>query len=264
MPALLPPGTSHGNVDFYNNLAMAAFLVGGRGRRPGLRHAQRPHRPRADHDVHDPLLLGVHLPVGLLAGLVAHGRAAVLRGHGRRRRMGRGQRHGGRGLPQRARSMSLGIFHGSSILGRLGGRGRRGLDRARLGIWRWAFGVGLLPALLTIWIYASLHEPEQWVQARALAAVDRSGRRAACSTCSSPICLRPTLVGLALATVGLATFWGVYVRGQRLMRELAENARIGPAVSQLDPKQRRPAPRRPSPTPARSRLKHDRDAGHAG
>ncbi len=29
MPSLLPTGTSEGTIDFYNNIAMAAFLVGG-------------------------------------------------------------------------------------------------------------------------------------------------------------------------------------------------------------------------------------------
>ena len=34
--------------------------------------------------------------------------------------------------------------------------------------------------------------------------------------------LRNTLVGLVLATVGLATFWGVHIYGRELLRDLVE------------------------------------------
>jgi MFS family permease len=143
-------------------------------------------------------------------------------------------------FPKHARSMSLGIFHGSSILGVWTAVAVGAWVVPALG-WRWAFLVGLVPALLTIWIRASLHEPEQWVEARALAQVDRTRQAGRLGDLFQRDLLRSTLVGLALATIGLATFWGVYVRGQSLLREMAEDSRIGTAASQLDPRERRAA-----------------------
>jgi hypothetical protein len=93
--------------------------------------------------------------------------------------------------------------------------------------------------MLTIWIRTCLCEPEQWIEARAQAQVDRTRQTGRLGDLFHRDLLRPTLVGLALATVGLATFWGVYVRGQSLLRELAEDARIGTDTSRLDPHQRR-------------------------
>jgi MFS family permease len=244
MPALLPAGTTHDRVDFYNNLAMAAFLVGGAVGGIGFGIlSDRIGRVRS-------MMLTILVYSGftclsafsqnwwhmvLLRGLVAIGvggewavASAMV----------------AEVFPARARSVSLGIFHASSILGVwaavavgvwIVGNPYFGPADYR---WRWAFGIGLLPALLTFWIYASLHEPERWVQARALAAADRSQPTGRLLDLFAPGLLRSTLVGLALATVGLATFWGVYVRGQSLIRELAENAQLGPLSAQLGPEAR--------------------------
>jgi MFS family permease len=241
MPALLPPGTTPDRVDFYNNLAMAAFLVGGALGGVGFGIlSDRIGRVRS-------MMLTILCYSGftclsafsqtwwhmvLLRGLVAIGvggewavASAMV----------------AEVFPARARSVSLGIFHASSILGVwtavavgvwIVGNPFFGPADYR---WRWAFGIGLLPALLTFWIYASLHEPERWVQARALAARDRSQPTGRLLDLFAPELLRPTLVGLALATVGLATFWGVYVRGQSLVRELAENAQLGALRALSDP-----------------------------
>lgn len=236
MPELLPAGTSPGNVDFYNNLAMAAFLVGGAAGGLGFGIlSDRVGRVRTMmftilfYSVFTCLsafsqvwwhMVSLRFFVALGVGgewAVASAMVAEV-------------------FPQRARSMSLGIFHGSSIVGVLAAWAVGTWIVPHWG-WRWAFGVGLLPALLTIWIYTSLHEPEQWLRARALAAVDRTRQTGRVADLFRRDLLRPTLVGLALATIGLATFWGVYVRGKDLMRDLAENARSAPAVSQLGSEQ---------------------------
>jgi MFS family permease len=147
-------------------------------------------------------------------------------------------------FPKHARSMSLGIFHASSIFGVWGAIavGAWVVANPFFGPadfrWRWAFGVGIVPALLTLWIYTSLHEPEAWLLARQTAAQDRSRQTGRLLDLFQRDLLRPTLVGLTLATVGLATFWGVYVRGQSLLRELAEDARLGSAAAVLTPAQR--------------------------
>jgi MFS family permease len=244
MGALLPPGTSLNDVDFYNNLAFAAFLVGGAV--GGLGFGMLSDRVGRVRTMMLTILfysaftclsafsqawwhmVALRFLVALGVGgewAVASAMVAEV-------------------FPARARSNSLGIFHGSSILGSWAAFavGKWIVNNPFFGAgdqrWRWAYGIGLLPALLTLWIYASLREPDKWVEARAVAAVDRTRQTGRLLDLFKLDLLRSTLVGLALATVGLATFWGVYVRGQDIPRELAENTCIGAAAAELEPKQR--------------------------
>jgi MFS family permease len=116
-------------------------------------------------------------------------------------------------FPAAARARASGIFHATSILGTW--------LAAAAGIavgthWRGAYVIGILPALLVLWVRSTVQEPERWRLAGAHG--ERMGslsdlfgdRRWA---------LR-AIPGLCLAAVGLATFWGVTVAGQDLMREL--------------------------------------------
>ncbi|MBT5018406.1 MAG: MFS transporter, partial [Planctomicrobium sp.] len=76
-------------------------------------------------------------------------------------------------MPQRSRAVMSSIFHASSVFGTLLAAAA-GAFIVTLGesAWRWGFAIGALPALLTLWIRWSLHEPEQWVKAREKAAAD--------------------------------------------------------------------------------------------
>src|SRR5207248_261332 len=88
-------------------------------------------------------------------------------------------------FPQRARAWSLAIFHASSVLGTYLAVGEGlvlgaskpiqiplpGLDWT-FDSWRLGFAIGVLPALLIIWVRRSLREPESWQQARAEADVN--------------------------------------------------------------------------------------------
>jgi hypothetical protein len=75
--------------------------------------------------------------------------------------------------------------------------------------------VGVLPALLTVWIYASVREPE--TGRRAPTAAGPGGQRAGrLLDLFAPDLARKTLLGLALAMVGLATYWGVFVEGRQI------------------------------------------------
>jgi len=144
-------------------------------------------------------------------------------------------------FPQRARAWSLGIFHASSIFGLYAAVLVGWLVGAHADLgWRWCFGVGLIPALLTVWIYSTLREPQQWLEARQAAREGRAAQTGRLLDLFSPQWLRSSLVGLALATVGLATFWGVYVEGWNLVRELSENQRLDAATA-LDPQARHEA-----------------------
>lgn len=140
-------------------------------------------------------------------------------------------------FPKRARARSLAIFHGSSVLGTwlaiaVGAfivAGREFtlplLEGATVASWRVGFAVGAVPALLILVIRWKLRaETEAWSRSRRRSvgsvalALDlfRAGLR------------RRTLVGIALASVGLATFWGVHIYGKDLLRaEMEQRLAIG-------------------------------------
>jgi len=124
-------------------------------------------------------------------------------------------------FPSRARARSLGIFQGSSVLG--------GWAAVAVGTWivpnygwRWAFVVGVLPALLTIWIYSSLHEPQQWREAKAASQAGRQRAGKLLDLFAAGL-IRKTLLGVALATIGLATYWGVFIHGRQIFRRTVQD-----------------------------------------
>jgi MFS family permease len=120
-------------------------------------------------------------------------------------------------FPARARARASGIFHGTSVAGTW--------LAVLAGIivasnWRYAYLLGVIPALLVLWVRASVEEPQRWKQA-----VDDSGPRKLGSfreLFGDPQWARRAIFGLLLAGVGLATFWGVVVAGQDLTRDLLE------------------------------------------
>ena len=130
-------------------------------------------------------------------------------------------------FPKRARAWSLGIFHASSVLGTYMAvfAGAFIVGNPALGDngWRIGFAIGALPALLTLWIRWKLREPDKWVQAREAAKQDSSKKTGRLFDLFSPELLRKTVVGVTLATIGLATFWGVHIYGRNLYRQAAEN-----------------------------------------
>jgi MFS family permease len=116
-------------------------------------------------------------------------------------------------FPTHARAHASGIFHSTSVLGTWLA------TIAGLAVnadWRYAYVIGIAPALLVLWVRGSIVEPESWQQAgaqqrrlgsfRELLGVSQWARRA--------------ILGLLLASIGLGTFWGVTVAGQELTREL--------------------------------------------
>jgi len=86
--------------------------------------------------------------------------------------------------------------------------------------WRVAFLIGVLPALLVLWVRARVKEPESWKQAVARAA---SGETAQLGSFRdlllNPRWNRRAIFGMLLAAVGLGTFWAVAVGWQDLARE---------------------------------------------
>lgn len=135
-------------------------------------------------------------------------------------------------FPQRARAWSLAIFHASSVLGTLlavaAGAfivAEREFTFAAFGGlevsgWRLGFALGLIPALLIIAIRLTLtSEPETWKKSRGGGKPGSAGRL---SDLFSAKIGRLTLIGVTLAAVGLATFWGAHIYGKDTLRQAVE------------------------------------------
>ncbi len=136
MPALLPPGTTHDHVDFYNNLAMAAFLVGGAVGGVGFGIlSDRIGRVRT-----------MMLTILFYSGFTCLSAFSQTWWHMVSLRFFVAIGVGGEWavasamvaevFPARARSTSLGHLPRVQHPGRLGGRGRRSLDRGQSLLWR--------------------------------------------------------------------------------------------------------------------------------
>ncbi|MCA8996198.1 MAG: MFS transporter [Planctomycetaceae bacterium] len=148
-------------------------------------------------------------------------------------------------FPKRARAHVGGIFHASSVLGTYLAvaagtfiiandelnqaiiewaqqRGFTDPDLLASLKWRIGFALGALPALLIIWIRASLKEPEGWQQAKDRAQEDQTQKVGQFNELFSSAYLRNTVVGFLLAAVGMATFWGVHIYGKNVLRTAAE------------------------------------------
>lgn len=133
-------------------------------------------------------------------------------------------------FPKRARAHVGSIFHASSVFGTLlaiaAGTFLIGnVYFLRLGQqfdmpslpWRIGFAIGLLPALLIIWIRASLKEPEAWQEAKARGDKDATQRTGKLRELFGPMLIRQSLVGVSLAAIGMATFWGAHIYGKNLL-----------------------------------------------
>ena len=121
-------------------------------------------------------------------------------------------------FPARARARAGGIFHGTSVAG-VWLAAAAGLIVGSN--WRYAYLIGVIPALLVLWVRTGIKEPERWQQAKSSdqqthhkdlgSFRDLFGNR---------IWATRAIFGVLLAAVGLGTFWGVVVAGQDLTREL--------------------------------------------
>jgi MFS family permease len=239
MPSLLSEGTLEGTVDFFNNIAMGAFLVGGAA--GGVLFGML-----SDKIGRTRTMILTILMYSLFTCVTAFAQnwqqMAVLRFLVA---MGTGGEWAvaaamvAEVFPQRARARVLGIFHASSVIGTVLAA-LAGTLIPYLG-WRWVFVLGAAPALLTLFIRWLLREPEQWELARQQAKADPTRQTGRILDLFSRSLVRNTLVGLTLATVGLATFWGVHIYGRELLRNAVERPYVetvavageSPALSEL-------------------------------
>lgn len=235
MPALVPEGTSKGTIDYYKNITLAAFLFGGAigGVVFGMLSDRIGRKKTMSLTI---IMYSLFTCVSAFSTEWWHMavfRFLVAMGVG-------GEWAVASSLvaeefPQKARARVSGIFHASSVLGTylaiatgtffIGNEAIRAWAKD-IGYpsapWRIGFGVGVLPALLIIWIRRSLKEPESWVKARSRAQDTRAQELGRLQDLFRGELLLRTLVGVLLAAVGLATFWGVHIYGKDLMRRDAE------------------------------------------
>jgi MFS family permease len=88
--------------------------------------------------------------------------------------------------------------------------------------WRLAFLLGAAPALMILLVRRHLREPEVWRQA---VAAGTNGPAAAgrLRELFSARLRRRTLVGVGLASVGMATYWGTVIYGKDALRDARAN-----------------------------------------
>jgi len=92
--------------------------------------------------------------------------------------------------------------------------------------WRLCFALGLVPSILVFFIFAWLKEPESWKAAKEQAKKDPTQKVGSIADLFQKSTRRSTIIGVTLAAIGMATFWGVHVRGKDTMRIAAENQMV--------------------------------------
>ncbi|MBM3889955.1 MAG: MFS transporter, partial [Verrucomicrobia bacterium] len=153
MPALLPAGTPPATIDFYNNIALGMFLVGGAA--GGLAFGML-----SDRMGRKPAMILAILFYSCFTGLTAFvqnwWQLAGLRfvvALGVAGEWAVGTAMVAEVFPKRARAWSLAIFSASSMFGvyLAVAVGATIVAHPALG-WRWGFASGVLPALLVLWV----------------------------------------------------------------------------------------------------------------
>lgn len=131
-------------------------------------------------------------------------------------------------FPKKARAQASSIFHASSVAGTWLAAIAAYLVNTN---WEYAYLVGVLPALLIVWVRVSLKEPEKWVAARA-AAVAGTEKQGSFIELLTVAPWRGRAIGaMLMAAVGLGTFWAVIIAGQDLAREQLISEGVDPAVA---------------------------------
>ena len=157
-------------------------------------------------------------------------------------------------MPTRSRPVMSSIFHASSVFGTLLaaatiamliGNPELNAQLAEAGWegWRIGFAIGVLPALLTVWIRWKLREPESWQRAKDRAATDDNKATGRLRDLFSSDNLRATVVGVSLATIGLVTFWGIHIYGKnallrRAQQDVIQEANLTPPGDDASPQAR--------------------------
>lgn len=129
-------------------------------------------------------------------------------------------------FPMKSRTMASGIFHASSVIGATMGSGL-GMVLTGDHDWRWAFLIGVLPALLVVWVLSSIKESEKWQTAKAKSPQKSKQKAGSLSELlGTPQWRNRALIGLGLAAVGLGTYWIIYAWVPELAKEVVLDSAV--------------------------------------
>ncbi|ASV76148.1 Major facilitator superfamily (MFS) transport protein [Thermogutta terrifontis] len=130
-------------------------------------------------------------------------------------------------LPDRARPHALGFLQAFSAVGNISA-GLVGILFSQLLLagyissqtWRWMFGVGILPAVLIVFIMLWLKEPERWKQAVAEGKAGKQKAGSLVELFGDPRWRVRAIVGIILAAAGVIGLWGIGVFGVDLVQSI--------------------------------------------
>lgn len=121
-------------------------------------------------------------------------------------------------FPKKARAVASGIFHASSVLGVVfAAICKLVLDVTQ---WRVAFLIGLLPALLVLWIRSSVRESDRWEKSGSEGAGGGRPRGDLRELIADRRLLMRAILGLILASIGLASYWATVPWSLELVGEV--------------------------------------------
>jgi MFS family permease len=104
--------------------------------------------------------------------------------------------------------MALGLLQALSSVGNMmAALITFGIEGAGLG-WRIVYFVGAAPALLVLWIRRSVHEPEQWVNAKEKASMGKEMGKIG-ELFTHPILRRNLIASVLMGTAGVGALWGI-------------------------------------------------------
>jgi MFS family permease len=129
-------------------------------------------------------------------------------------------------FPTKARAHASGIFHATSVIGTWLATTAAILVGTE---WRYAYLIGVIPALLIVWVRLTVKEPEKWQQARTEPAKTRGSLK---ELFTSMPWAKHAILAMCLAAVGLGTFWALVVAGQDLARERMIADGIDPKIAE--------------------------------
>lgn len=129
-------------------------------------------------------------------------------------------------FPAKARAHASAIFHASSVLGTWMAMLAGILVEAN---WQYAYLVGVLPAVLILWVRVAVKEPQQW---KAKTAEGPSAQLGSFKDLLvNPKWNRNALLGMLLAAVGLGTFWAVGIATQGLAEKFLVDSGVDPKIA---------------------------------
>lgn len=226
---LLGPNATAGDVGKYSNIATAALMIG--WATGGLLFGMIGDRLGRTRTMAITILLYA-LFTGLSALSQTWQQFAIFRfltGLGVGGEFAAGAALVAETFPTHSRAVALGLVQATSALGNVAaGLINLGFAQAQIG-WRPLFAVGILPALLVVVIFAFVREPDAWQEARAKAKRGEGGVGSIPGLFAVSWIRRNTLVGVALASVGVIGFWGISVWTPELLRSVL-NPNADPAL----------------------------------